>query len=415
MPPENGSSLDMWRAYHAKDTVDIAVIGSSLASCSLPEEELAADTGKSVALMATNSQSWDMSQIAMETVLREHTPERVILVMDLTNMVGEPYPKAQKAFLYAELQTAAPQDVPGELWRFVTSSTNFTNDRSLNAFFPWQSGSWPADWPAAIGQKTAAWQRSLTAAHSAPARTAHGQNDDDTVVVDFNTIGNANTWYWNGHDFTQEHIDELTSMLRMCRDKGVPLLVITAPRTTMDVISYETYFDDYNYFRDLCAQYGADYYDFNLAKPELFQSVEPDYYRDYAHMNSAGGKAFSQSMAKFLALLDAGQDVSGLFKTPEEYLAGVDYITNVFFTTELHDDKALLLATSYQGPSVQAEYQFLVMAPGDEEYTVFSDYSDRVWAECPLTAHGTYRFRVNARVIGSDTAYDRYYESTLEY
>ena len=42
MPPDNGSSLAMWRNYHSKDSVDIAVIGSSLASCALPEEELAA-------------------------------------------------------------------------------------------------------------------------------------------------------------------------------------------------------------------------------------------------------------------------------------------------------------------------------------------------------------------------------------
>ena len=70
MPPDNGSSLDMWRSYHQKQSIDIAVIGSSLASCALPEEELAAATGATVALMATNAQSLDMSQIALETLLR---------------------------------------------------------------------------------------------------------------------------------------------------------------------------------------------------------------------------------------------------------------------------------------------------------------------------------------------------------
>lgn len=48
--------------------------------------------------MATNAQSLDMSQIALETLLREHSPRYVILVMDLTNMTGKPYAKAQKAF-----------------------------------------------------------------------------------------------------------------------------------------------------------------------------------------------------------------------------------------------------------------------------------------------------------------------------
>ena len=76
--------------------------------------------------MATNSQSWDMSKIALESVLREHTPQYVILVMDLYNMTGEPYPKAQKAFLSAELQTSRWQDRPAELLRYMTSADRFT-------------------------------------------------------------------------------------------------------------------------------------------------------------------------------------------------------------------------------------------------------------------------------------------------
>jgi len=112
MPPDNGSSLGMWRSYQQKQSIDIAVIGSSLASCALPEEELAAATGETVALMATNAQSLDMSQIALETLLREHSPRYVILVMDLTNMTGKPYAKAQKAFLYAELQTDSWKETP---------------------------------------------------------------------------------------------------------------------------------------------------------------------------------------------------------------------------------------------------------------------------------------------------------------
>ena len=413
MPPDNGSSLSMWQAYHAKDNVDIAVIGSSLASCALPEEDLAAATGESVALLATNAQSWDMSQIALETLLREHTPRYVILVMDLTNMTNDPYPKAQKAFLYAELQTAPWRERPGDLLRYMTSADNFTNADSLNALFPWQSGNWPTDWPATIQQK---WNTVLnrvvparSAAHAQPAAQAEQE------VIDFDTVGAVNTWNQNSHVFTQQHIEELTSMLQLCQENGTRLLVISAPKTTLDVISYETYFDDYLYFKQLAAQYGAAYYDFNLAKPELFENREPDYHKDWTHMNAAGGHAFSLCMAKFLRMLDAGQDVDALFKTPQEYLADVDYITNVYMGPELHGDTAVLVANSYQGSSVTPEYEFLVKAPGEETFTVFSPYSDRVWGEYALTEHGTYQFRVNARPVGSDVEYQRYYECSLEY
>ena len=209
MPPDNGSSLDMWRSYHQKQSIDIAVIGSSLASCALPEEELAAATGETVALMATNAQSLDMSQIALETLLREHSPRYVILVMDLTNMTGKPYAKAQKAFLYAELQTDSWKDKPADLLRYMTSRDNFTGADSLNALFPWQSGSWPTDWPATIQQK---WNAVL---NRLPHRrgAAHAQ-PEDTTVINFDTVGTENTWNQNAHDFGAQHIEELTSMLR---------------------------------------------------------------------------------------------------------------------------------------------------------------------------------------------------------
>ena len=57
MPPDNGSSLAMWRNYHSKDSVDIAVIGSSLASCALPEEELAAAIDAAIAALGVTNMS----------------------------------------------------------------------------------------------------------------------------------------------------------------------------------------------------------------------------------------------------------------------------------------------------------------------------------------------------------------------
>ena len=116
---------------------------------------------------------------------------------------------------------------------------------------------------------------------------AHAQ-PEDTTVINFDTVGKVNTWSQNAHDFSAQHIEELTSMLQLCQENGTRLLLISAPKTTLDVVSYETYFDDYAYFKQLAAQYGASYYDFNLAKPELFENKEPDYHKDFTHMNAAG-------------------------------------------------------------------------------------------------------------------------------
>ena len=107
--------------------------------------------------------------------------------------------------------------------------------------------------------------------------------------------------------------------------------------------------------------------------------------------------------------------VDALFETPEEYLAAVNYITNVYLTPEIQTDKILLLAGSYHGPSVEAEYEFWVKAPGETEYAKISDYDTRTWVEYPTTVHGSYQFRVNARVVGSDADFERYYECYLDF
>lgn len=125
MPPDNGSSLDMWRSYHQKQSIGIAVIGSSLASCALPEEELAAATGDRCTDGNKRPKLGYVADCAGDPASGAFS-RYVILVMDLTNMTGKPYAKAQKAFLYAELQTDSWKDKPADLLRYMTSRDNFT-------------------------------------------------------------------------------------------------------------------------------------------------------------------------------------------------------------------------------------------------------------------------------------------------
>ena len=98
MPPDNGSSLGMWRSYHQKQSIDIAVIGSSLASCALPEEELAAATGETIALDGNKRPKLGLVADRAGDPASEHSPRYVILVMDLTNMTRQTLCQSPKGF-----------------------------------------------------------------------------------------------------------------------------------------------------------------------------------------------------------------------------------------------------------------------------------------------------------------------------
>ena len=110
----------MWRNYYQKQTSTWLFSASSLATCALPEDELSQNTGLSVCSLATNMQSWDMTEIAVDTILQEHHPKTAILVMDYYNMGSDPYPKAQYAFLYGKLETAPVAQIPSVLLRYMT-------------------------------------------------------------------------------------------------------------------------------------------------------------------------------------------------------------------------------------------------------------------------------------------------------
>ena len=64
-------------------------------------------------------------------------------------------------------------------------------------------------------------------------------------------------------------------MLQLCQENGTRLLLISAPKTTLDVVSYETYFDDYAYFKQLAAQYGAPIMTLTLQSRSCLRTKSP--------------------------------------------------------------------------------------------------------------------------------------------
>lgn len=58
---------------------------------------------------------------------------------------------------------------------------------------------------------------------------AHAQ-PEDAAVINFDTVGAENTWNQNAHDFSAQHIEELTSMLQLCQENGTRLCSSARPR-----------------------------------------------------------------------------------------------------------------------------------------------------------------------------------------
>ena len=110
----------------------------------------------------------------------------------------------------------------------------------------------------------------------------------------------------------------------MCEENGVELIVINTPRPTFDVLSYgEEYYTKYVQLKTFLNECGAEYYDFNLIKPEIYES-QPDYYYNFEQLNKKGVDVFCRSLANFERIRWQGTDMEDYFYDWDEYLASIN-------------------------------------------------------------------------------------------
>ena len=68
----------------------------------------------------------------------------------------------------------------------------------------------------------------------------------------------------------------------------------------------------------LFGKYNVDYYDFSLAKPEIYEADEKDYY-DYEHLNYEGSQKFCRMLSAFLERRAKGEEMDGYFYSVNEF------------------------------------------------------------------------------------------------
>lgn len=154
---------------------------------------------------------------------------------------------------------------------------------------------------------------------------------------------------------------------KLCESHGSRLLVLFSPNLIARTLAEDSIVSMKQNLKDYLGANGIEYYDFALAKPELLPDLTP-YYLDYFHVNADGADILSASVGRFIAALLSGEDVSGWFyATQEEYLATIDYVTNVYADICECDGQRIIEAGCVSGPNVTPVYSFaLVNADGSE-------------------------------------------------
>lgn len=227
------------------------------------------------------------------------------------------------------------------------------------------------------------------------------------------TYGKINWSHWDLANVNPNAVKMFEKIVSLCHKNNCELILINPPRPKIDLLSVDNYFEADAYINELALKNEVKYYNFNLAKPELF-SVPDNYFYDHSHMNGLGATVFSHSFSKFMNDFIAGKDVNSYFYSPQEFLASIDYLTNVWFSYKINNDTVSVQADSLQGSNAIPEYQF-IMTDENDNTVLYREYSLNGVMEFTRPESGSYILRVNGRTKGTDTAYEHFYEEKIEF
>lgn len=431
--PSWGQTHKMWEGLRKETDIDTVYLGSSFTQNAIDPEIMDEKTGGSSYNMGTAGQPIDQTVLALKEAIRTQPVKRAILAVGAYSFQDRKKDEYRVTFISEMKAGQNPLQRLGTDLQFLSDARYREDAISVNFLFPWI---YKHVTPGRILENI---KRKIYGMETDPAaernvRMEMAQDCSGTVknfkqspmyrgftatnrLLNYNTIGNTNTKTKFTKPVSDEIFDDLDDLCRLCAENDVELIVISIPRTPMDLISYgPDYFKLTDRITDFLEERGVNYYDLDLVKPEYFEQ-NSEYFADCEHLNMKGAVAFCNFFAEFLMSIDAGEDVTEYFYTPEEYLASIDYITNIYFESRNEADGIHITAHAYHGTGVEAEYQITWKNPETEEYEVLRDYStDPEYVVPPeYVKDGVCYIRVNARKVGSEKEVERYYGKKISY
>lgn len=208
-------------------------------------------------------------------------------------------------------------------------------------------------------------------------------------------------------DYTKEKLLEYKALVEA---NGSELIVVALPALTIHALAEPAVLPYLDSAARFFEESGIPFYNFMYAKEELLPRLDHLYY-DLYHMVGEGADILSAAVARVINAHIAGEDVSALFhRDSAEYLASIDFITNVWFEIRDNGDGTLmLLADSNRGTNVTPQYRY-VLRHEDGTETELRGYSKRRRLDVTPDQIEGGTVRVYARVLDGEQDPALWYE-----
>ncbi len=411
--PYGSRTQVMWSEFRAEQGIDTLCLGSSIGAHSYDPDVFDRELGSKSFNMCTDSQLVVESHLGLREALESNDVKRVFYAVDFGMLWDDRGMYPGREFLREKGKGETPFEWLSDLTFALRGWSWMNTEQSINWLFPWielrvgtnmvrENIAMQLDGTPLVKAQEVSCEKN---GYPLIYRCRGYSNYDG--VCDFNADRQTLYSDANMRPLNEENLKDLAALCDLCASRGIEFIAYIPPKTDFGLIDMRDYYDEFTrQVKSTVVEHGGSYYDFNLAKPEVFEAEE-SYYWDWEHLNTTGCAAFSEAFARFLQARDAGADVDSLFMTYEEKLASMDTISLVVLEDHPTPEGIKLKASCLAGPNVKPEYQFLVERP-DGSFEVIQDYSPE--GECLYVpeGRGVVTVRVNARQQGSDAEFEKH-------
>ena len=411
--PIGGASEVMWNDYYKMKDLDTLYIGSSVCLRSFNPYILDEKLGTNSYNMGTPSQPIDLTYLALETALKQHDIKRVYFGFGYFTLTMTNSQQSEAAFLQARNQHVSLGERMKANTEYMFHKNNIGTSTSANFIFPWiynhvqlYAGDIKENIIGKLTGRTASEEKMVNDEMRNYVGRGFGYYKG---ILDYDSVGNLTSVAYYYGEFLADALGMLNRICKLCEENGAELIVINTPRPAFDILSYgEEYYTRYEQVKQFLNERGAEYYDFNFIKPEIFVS-RPEYYFNFEHLNKEGADAFSSCFADFEAARLQGMDVEDYFYNWEEYTASIDYISSAYFEEEWTGTGRDFKAFAFAGSNVEVEYRFELHNKDTGDIQILKDYGKEAECTWDCKEDGNFSVIMKARQVGSKEDYERYY------
>lgn len=417
--PKNTTVKVMWRTFYQEKNLDTLFVGSSLCMNSLNPYIINDRLEINSFNMGTIAQSLEQTHIGIEEGVKNHKIKTVVLVIGHFTFTQKNTLNMDIQFINAKLENKNIKEKLKEKIKFIFSKEHIKNIESINYFFPW------------IYDNIGFTPKTVLENIKIKINNRGISENEIYKKQGWNYIGKGFSVYDKSHDYNKvgnnisnsiyskenylKNFEILERISEVCKKRNIDLIIVNTPHPVYDILGYdENYFLTMNEIEKFFKKLRIPYYDFNLIKTVIFKSNE-DYFKDFEHLNQKGATEFSKAFAKFMKLREKGEDMEKYFYTPEEYLESIKHISIVNFDTENREKGINILAKAYTGSKVNVEYEMLAYNESLNKYEVIREYDKNPQCFYLVNENKKYKIRVNARQVGTNVSYERYYEKEIEF